>query len=82
MRINVIQTVEVQVTKSNLVDPGGRSRLLSASSAAVTKKKVVWADSFSKQLEHVQLFYLDETEKGTVPTLRHPTLKRLLERKH
>ena len=28
------------------------------------KKKVIWADSCAQQLEKIQYFYLDETEKG------------------
>lgn len=41
-------------SKSNLTIPGNKK---------MTKKKVVWADSCSKQLENVQFFYLDETER-------------------
>lgn len=58
MRINVIQTVPVNVGKSNLADPVKRP---------TTKKKVIWADahpSTPQLLENVRHFYLDETEKG------------------
>lgn len=41
-------------SKSNLSEPGFKK---------ATKKKVVWADSCSKQLESVSFFYLDETER-------------------
>jgi hypothetical protein len=55
MRINVIQTVAVNVGKSNIADPIKKPN---------TKKKVNWADANAKQLEYIQTFHLDETEKG------------------
>lgn len=66
MRINVIQTVPVNVGKSNLADPVKRP---------TTKKKVIWADahpSTPQLLENVRHFYLDETEKGLLLLLLFP----------
>ncbi len=41
--------------KSNLSEPGMKK---------IKKKKVVWADMYSKQLVNYCYFYLDENEKG------------------
>ena len=41
--------------KSNLIEPGIKK---------VKKKKVVWADTFSKPLEDYCYFVLDENERG------------------
>ena len=41
--------------KSNLAEPGSKKS---------AKKRVSWADTFSKQLEQIQTFYLDEAEKS------------------
>jgi hypothetical protein len=46
--------------KVNLTEPSA-----SSSSSASSKKKVTWADSYSKQLEQIQHFYLDEDEKSS-----------------
>lgn len=49
---------------SSLFKNGPKSNLNISGNKKLSKKRVVWADSCAKQLENVQYFYLDESERG------------------